>query len=186
LDNDVLYLDDVGCVSLIFDPFPLPSKPATFEYIIQAMKNLLLLLLISAIVASSLKAQQQAPTDKQKKDITALIDKYSLARENKDTVLLKNILTADVDQLVSSGEWRDGVNASVKGMLRSSAASPGTRTLTVDKIRLFNPTTAIVDCKYEIQNADGTQRKMWSTFVVVLDKKTWKISAIRNMLPSAQ
>jgi uncharacterized protein (TIGR02246 family) len=150
------------------------------------MKNILLLLVFCFATAGCLQAQHKEPDDKQRKDITALIDKYSQARENKDTVLLKAILTTDIDQLVSTGEWRDGVNASVKGMLRSSAATPGTRTLTVDKIRLFNPASAIVDCRYEIQNADGTPRKMWSTFVVVLDKKTWKISAIRNMLPSGQ
>lgn len=131
-------------------------------------------------------AQQNEPTDKQKKEITALIDKYSLARENKDTVLLKAILTSDVDQLVSTGEWRNGVQSSVKGMLRSSAAAPGTRTLVVEKIRLVTSGSAIVDCRYEIQNEDGSPRKMWSTFVVVSEKNVWKISAIRNMLPTRQ
>jgi ketosteroid isomerase-like protein len=134
----------------------------------------------------NLFAQQKPPTDKQKKDITALIDNYSLARENKDTVLLKAILMPDVDQLVSTGEWRDGIQSSVKGMLRSSASTPGTRTLTVEKIRLVSSSSAIVDCRYEIKNDDGSLRKMWSTFVVVSEKDGWKISAIRNMLPSAQ
>ncbi|MBA4057366.1 MAG: DUF4440 domain-containing protein, partial [Marivirga sp.] len=104
----------------------------------------------------------------------------------RDTLLLKSILTTDVDQLVSTGEWRNGITASLKGMLSSSANSPGTRTLTIEKIRLLNPDNAIVDCKYEIQNQDGTPRKMWSTFIVVSEKKAWKISAIRNMLPSGQ
>jgi hypothetical protein len=147
------------------------------------MKTILLTLL--ALAASTLaNAQQKEPTEKQRKDISSLIDKYSLAREIKDTVLLKTILMPDVDQLVSTGEWRNGVQSSVKGMLRSSAASPGTRTLVVDKIRLVSSTSAIVDCRYDIQNADGTPRKMWSTFVVVSEKAGWKISAIRNMLPS--
>jgi hypothetical protein len=44
-----------------------------------------------------------------------------------DTVLLKNILTDDIDQLVSSGEWRQGIDESVQGMLRSSANNAGTR-----------------------------------------------------------
>jgi hypothetical protein len=69
-------------------------------------------------------------------------------------------------------------------MLRSSATSPGTRTLTIDKIRMLNQTTSIIDCLYEIKNTDGSTRKMWSTFIIVSDKGTWKISAIRNMLPS--
>ena len=149
------------------------------------MKYLLLILFCAGASKMSM-AQQKEPSDKQKKDITALIDKYSLARENKDTVLLKAILMQDVDQLVSTGEWRNGVQSSVKGMLRSSAATPGTRTLTVDKIRLVSSSSAIVDCRYEIKNDDGSLRKMWSTFVVVSEKGSWKISAIRNMLPSPQ
>ena len=150
------------------------------------MKNILLFILFCSAIACHSQAQQKEPSDKQKKDITALIDKYSLARENKDTVLLKAILTTDVDQLVSTGEWRNGVQSSVKGMLRSSAATPGTRTLAVEKIRLISSSSAIVDCKYEIQNQDGSPRKMWSTFVVVSEKGGWKISAIRNMLPTGQ
>lgn len=149
------------------------------------MKYLLLILFCAGVTKLSI-AQHKEPSDKQKTDITALIDKYSLARENRDTVLLKTILTPDVDQLVSTGEWRNGIQSAVKGMLRSSAATPGTRTLTVDKIRLVSSTSAIVDCRYEIKNDDGSLRKMWSTFVVVSEKGGWKISAIRNMLPSAQ
>jgi len=149
------------------------------------MKNILFPL-VFIVISITLCAQQKSPTDKQKKDVTALIDKYSLARENRDTVLLKAILTQDVDQLVSTGEWRNGVQSSVKGMLRSSAATPGTRTLIVDKIRLVSSSSAIVDCRYEIKNDDGSLRKMWSTFVVVSEKGSWKISAIRNMLPSPQ
>ena len=146
------------------------------------MKNFLTL---TAIVFLGFAAcAKSAPSSKQRQDISTLIDKYSEAREKKDTVLLKSILTTDIDQLVSTGEWRNGVQSSVKGMLKSSATSPGTRTLTVDKIRMIGSAAAIVDCKYEIANADGTPRKMWSTFVVVEEKRVWKISAIRNMLPS--
>lgn len=122
--------------------------------------------------------------DKQQKAITSLIDQYSLARENRDTVLLKLILTSDVDQLVSTGEWRAGIKAAVEGMMKSSANSPGTRTLRVEKIQMINAASAIVDCRYEIKNADGTARKMWSTFIVIADKEKWKIRSIRNMLPA--
>ena len=122
--------------------------------------------------------------DKQQKAITSLIDQYSQAREKRDTILLKTILTPDVDQLVSTGEWRLGINAAIEGMMKSSANSPGTRTLHIEKIQLLTASSAIVDCRYEIQNPDNTARKMWSTFVVVADKQTWKIRAIRNMLPA--
>ena len=148
------------------------------------MKNILLFLLLNLTGVLFVFGQQNTPDDHQRKAITSLIDKYSEAREKSDTVLLKNILTNDVDQLVSNGEWRIGIGASVQGMLRSSANSPGTRTLRIETIRMLNPATAIVDCRYEIQNTDGTIRKMWSTFFVVAEKKVWKISAIRNMMPA--
>ena len=133
-----------------------------------------------------LYGQDNTVTDDQRKAITFLIDQYSEAREKRDTALLKTILTNNVDQLVSTGEWRNGIGDAVRGMLKSSVNSPGTRSLQVDKIRMLNPTTAIVDCKYEIQNTDSTVRRMWSVFIVVAEKEAWKISAIRNMLPASQ
>jgi hypothetical protein len=148
------------------------------------IKSIFFVILFIATTISVSYAQSGAPSDDQKKSIYALIDQYSQAREKRDTVLLKNILTTDIDQLVSTGEWRNGINSSVQGMLNSSASRPGTRTLNIDKIKLLNQSSAIVDCKYIIQNADGTARTMWSTFIVLQDKGIWKISAIRNMLPS--
>lgn len=141
------------------------------------------LILIATLVTFSVYAQEIITT-KEKQEITFLIDQYSLAREKKDTVLLKSILTLEVDQLVSSGEWRLGIGAAVTGMLRSSESNPGSRKLIVERIRLITPESGIVDARYEIQNPDGTARKMWSTFVVVRENKKWKITAIRNMLPS--
>jgi hypothetical protein len=148
------------------------------------MKKTALLLLSHLVCIIVLYGQDVTVNEKQQKAITSLIDQYSQAREKRDTVLLKTILTPDVDQLVSTGEWRVGINAAVEGMLKSSANSPGTRTLHVEKIQTITASSAIVDCRYEIQNADGTARKMWSTFIVIDDKKTWKIMAIRNMLPA--
>ena len=150
------------------------------------MKNILLLLLINVTGPLFLYGQHNLPNEQQGKAITSLIDQYSEAREKRDTVLLKNILTTNVDQLVSTGEWRDGISAAVEGMIKSSATTPGTRTLRVEKIKMLTAGSAIVDCKYEIQNKDGTLRKMWSTFLVVTEKKLWKISAVRNMLPAGQ
>jgi metallo-beta-lactamase class B len=129
-------------------------------------------------------AQPGSANNKIEEEIIALIDRYSEAREKRDTVLLKTILTPDVDQLVSTGEWRSGIKAAVEGMMKSSATSPGTRTLSVEKIQIIATSSAVVDCRYEIQNTDNTIRKMWSTFIVVGDKKEWKIKAIRNMLPA--
>ena len=127
---------------------------------------------------------QSKSEDPARRDIVHLIDQYSQARETQDTTLLKSLLMADIDQLVSTGEWRRGFAGSFAGMMRSSSNNPGTRTLTVDQLRFISSTIAIVDARYEITNADGSVRKMWSTFVVVQDKKHWKITAIRNMLPA--
>ena len=150
------------------------------------MKSIVLLLILNLTGGFLLYGQDNTPDDRQRKAITFLIDQYSQARETMDTALLKTILTADVDQLVSTGEWRNGKSAAVEGMLKSSSGNPGTRRLLVDKLRMINSTSAIVDCRYEIQNTDGTIRKMWSSFIVVGDTKTWKIMAIRNMLPAGQ
>jgi len=145
----------------------------------------ILILLSCLLYVGEMHAQTNQPAPAQQKAIAALIDRYSEARERSDTALLKTILTADVDQLVSTGEWRTGIASAVEGMMKSSAASPGSRSLTIDKIRMLRANCAMVDCRYEIANADSTTRKMWSSFIVVGDNGIWKISAIRNMLPAA-
>lgn len=129
-------------------------------------------------------SQDTSGTVEQRQRIYALVDTYAQARETKDSVLLKSILTTDVDQLVSSGKWRKGKNESMKGMLQSSVSNPGTRTLKIEKLRFLNFESAIADARYQIQNADGTVRKMWSTFIVVYEEDRWKITGIRNMLPT--
>lgn len=146
------------------------------------MKQLALLLLLGTLAAPLVRGQGTPTRDD--KAIYDLVDAYSEAREKQDTVLLKKILTADVDQLVSTGEWRTGIGEAISGMMRSSATKPGTRTLTVEKIRYLTPQSGLADARYVIRNDDGTARQMWSTFLVVKQKGTWKISAIRNMLPA--
>jgi hypothetical protein len=141
------------------------------------MKHIMLFLLANLAVSPFLNGQTSESAEHVRKAITMLIDQYSEAREKRDTVLLKTVLT---------GEWRNGIGTAVEGMLKSSATTPGTRKLTVDKIRILNPTTGIVDCRYDIQHTDSTMRRMWSTFIVVAEQKVWKISAIRNMLPAGQ
>ena len=148
------------------------------------MKNIILFILFNLLATTFIYPQDTKTGDKREHDISTLIDQYSQARENKDTVLLRRILTADIDQLVSSGEWRKGIRESIDGMLRSSESNPGTRRIIIEKMRFLDPESAIVDARYEIQNADGTTRKMWSTFIVVYQEDTWKITAIRNMRPA--
>lgn len=148
------------------------------------MKLLYLLVGLTLACPAILSAQADKPSDRVKRKVVALIAEYAQARDNKDTTLLKQILADDIDQLVSTGEWRSGIRAAVEGMMASSVSNPGDRTLVVDKIKLINPHSVIADCRYEIKNPDGTARRMWSSFILVEDKGTWKISAIRNMLPT--
>ncbi|MDI1321938.1 MAG: SgcJ/EcaC family oxidoreductase [Algoriphagus sp.] len=145
------------------------------------MKNLIWILLIfPSITFSQIKPGQKEDAVR----IHQLIDQYSEAREKQDTVLLKSILTEDVDQLVSSGEWRSGIREAVDGMLRSSNTNPGIRKLQVEKIKFLSDEAALVDCRYIITNTAGNEQNMWSSFVVVFHKRNWKISAIRNMRPT--
>jgi len=150
------------------------------------MKNIFPLILFNFMVLTISNAQEITPSKKQTRDIHSLIDNYSVARQKKDTLLLGRILTTNIDQLVSSGKWRKGKEESMKGMLQSSENNPGTRTLKIENIRLLNPQCGIVDTRYEIQNTNGTTRKMWSTFMVIFKNSEWKITAIRNMLPAGQ
>lgn len=138
------------------------------------------LFLLPTLAFSQIKPGQKEDAVK----IHHLIDHYSEARESQDTVLLKSILMKDVDQLVSSGEWRTGIREAVDGMLRSSNTNPGIRKLHVEKIKFLSDEAALVDCRYIITNADGVEQNMWSSFVVVFHKRDWKISAIRNMRPT--
>jgi uncharacterized protein (TIGR02246 family) len=144
--------------------------------------KLLFCIFLTGMVSLHSRAQK---TDTQKEQpLYSLIDQYAQARETRDTLLLSQILTDNIDQLVSSGEWRRGIQIAKEGMLRSSSANPGDRTLKVDHVRFLNEKTALIDARYEIANSDGTIRKMWSTFIVINENNRWKITAIRNMLPA--
>jgi len=148
------------------------------------MKSIFILMFFS--IVSILSAQNLAISKSQEKKFHALVENYTKAREEKDTTLLKSLLTDDIDQLVSSGEWRNGKGAALSGMMQSSTKNPGKRTITIDKMKALSKDSAILDAKYSIENADGSFRKMWSSFIVVRDAHNWKISAIRNMLPTNQ
>jgi hypothetical protein len=145
-------------------------------------KSIMLSISIVFISLPSLFAQDSEVLDREA--IIALIDNYSKARELQDTVLLKEILMPNIDQLVSSGEWRVGIQAAIEGMQRSSNTNQGKRTLKVDKIKFLSEGTAVADARYVIENENT--RKMWSTFLLVLTAQGWKISGIRNMLPAGQ
>jgi uncharacterized protein (TIGR02246 family) len=141
----------------------------------------------SSAVPAPLGAKQNASsmTSADEAAIAGVIAQYVRAREARDPEATAGLFTADADQLVSSGEWRRGREAVVKGTMASSAATGGTRAIHVETVRKVGPDVAIVDGRYEISGlAGGATRRMWASFVVVRQDGGWRISAIRNMLPA--
>jgi uncharacterized protein (TIGR02246 family) len=117
--------------------------------------------------------------------VRAIVARYVDAREKRDPKLLEALFTADADQLVTTGEWRQGRDNVVKGGLASSQANPGARQIAIEVVRFVAPGVAIADGRYEIREASAAApRRMRTTFVVVRAGNEWRIAAIRNMAPT--
>jgi uncharacterized protein (TIGR02246 family) len=118
--------------------------------------------------------------------IRDVIRKYVDAREKRDAKAVEGLFTADADQLTSSGDWRKGRPDVVKGTIASSQNTGGTRTITIETVRVIAPGVAIADGRYEIAGlAGGGTRSMWTSFTLAHAAEGWRIAAIRNMLPAA-
>jgi uncharacterized protein (TIGR02246 family) len=128
------------------------------------------------------------PLPAQSKDdaaIRAVVQRYVDAREHRDPKAVETLFTADADQLVSSGEWRKGRDAVVSGTMASSQRTGGTRTITVESIRMIGPDVALVDGRYDLAGlAGGQTRRMWTTLIIRRMPDGWRIAGIRNMLPA--
>jgi uncharacterized protein (TIGR02246 family) len=141
-------------------------------------------ILVCLLGTTSFLAQNRVPDAAQEKAVRELVAKYAAAREISDVNAIGALFTDDADQLVSSGEWRKGREALVRGMLESSKQNSGARTITVETVRFINPGVALADARYEIAATAGTPaRKMWSAFLAVRTADGWRIAAVRNMLP---
>lgn len=110
--------------------------------------------------------------------VRAVVAQYLEVRNHPDAAKLKALLTADADQLVSTGEWRQGRESFVKGAIASSQKEAGNSRIELDSVRFVTPDVAIADGDYE------TVRKMRTTFVLKREADGWRIAAIRNMLPA--
>jgi uncharacterized protein (TIGR02246 family) len=136
-------------------------------------------------------ATAQAPVPGAAVDETAvrdLIGRYVAARELKDPKAVEALFTADADQYTTSGDWRRGQAQIVAGTARSSAQNPGVRGIRVESVRFVTADVAIADGPYEITARDGAAppRRMWTSIVAVRTAAGWRISAIRNMVPTGQ
>jgi len=72
-------------------------------------------LLLASLMVPALFGQDEAA-------IKGVVAKYVDAREKRDAAAIEALFTRDADQLVSSGEWRKGREAVVKGTMASSEA----------------------------------------------------------------
>ncbi len=145
------------------------------------MRRCLNLLLASVAIVAAACAQSAAGGDEAA--VRDVVRRYVAARESRDAQATESLFTDDADQLVSTGEWRRGRAAVVKGSMASSQQNSGTRTIEVEVVRFPTRDVAIADGRYEISGA--SERKMRTTFVLVRSAQGWRISAIRNMLPAA-
>ena len=146
------------------------------------MSRLLVITMLAAGVVGTPLAQGGLPREA---EIHDLVRRYVAAREARDPKAIEVLFTADADQLVSSGEWRRGRDAVVKGSLASSAGPGESRAITLETVRMLGPDAAVADGRYDISGLPGGEtRRMWTTFVAVRQDSGWKISAIRNMLPA--
>jgi uncharacterized protein (TIGR02246 family) len=140
---------------------------------------------VCCLVALPAIAQTTASGSADDAAVREVVRKYVDAREKRDPKLLEALFTADADQLVTTGEWRQGRDNVVKGGLASSQANPGSRQIAIEVVRFVAPGVAIADGRYEISEASAAApRRMRTTFVVVRAGNEWRIAAIRNMAPT--
>jgi uncharacterized protein (TIGR02246 family) len=136
------------------------------------------------LAAHGILPQAAPPSDEAA--VKDVVRRYVEAREQKDAAAIGALFTPDADQLVSSGEWRRGRDAVVRGTMASSEAAGGKRTIVLETVRFVDASTALGDGRYEIAGSAGNEaRRMWSSFIFKRTPEGWKIAAIRNMLPAA-
>ena len=141
-------------------------------------------LLVATLTVTSV-AYAAEPVINDAAAIRAVVSRYVAARERRDADALRALFTEDADQLVSTGEWRRGRDAVIRGGLESSSRSPGARTIVIETVRLLASDVAIADGRYDVAaTANAEARGMWTTFVLRRTTGGWLISGIRNMRPA--
>jgi uncharacterized protein (TIGR02246 family) len=117
--------------------------------------------------------------------IRKVVDGFIATRDANDARGLAALVTADVDQQVTSGELRVGRRAVVDDSIATTNRTGGERTITVETIRFVSDTVAIVDGAYDIVGRlDGDDRHYRTTMIMRLEDGAWRIAAIRNMQPT--
>lgn len=145
----------------------------------------MLLLAVPALLLAVPAAHRPAAQADDEASVRDVVRRYVEARERTDAGATRALFTEDADQLTSSGEWRRGREAVVRGTQASSQANTGTRSITIETVRFPAPGVALADGAYTIAaSEDAPARNMHTTFLLVRSPSGWQISAIRNMLPA--
>ena len=133
---------------------------------------------LCVLAAAAISAQESTSEARAEAAVRAVVAKYVEARERQDAAAIGALFTDDADQFNSSGEWRRGREAIVKGTLQSSQRNAGARNIVLKAVRFPASSVAIADGEYGI----GDQR-LWTTLVLTRQGDAWKIAAIRNLAP---
>jgi ketosteroid isomerase-like protein len=100
--------------------------------------------ILSCFISAGLCFAQSSARENDEAPIREIVSKYVDARERIDPKAVEALFTSDADQLVSSGEWRKGRDAVVRGRWPVHAAR-GKRTITVELVRFVTSDVAIAD-----------------------------------------
>jgi len=147
------------------------------------MKSYVMLFLLGTLPVVTL-AQQAPARAEDEAAIRQTVQAFIESRETNDRGRLVALLTADVDQLVTTGGMRVGRDAVVDGSLSTTATAGGRRLIALQTIRFLGSDIAIGDGPYDVvDRADGPDRHYQTTMVFQRVGDDWKITAIRNMQP---
>ena len=144
-------------------------------------------ILIVAVLTSALTAAlmaRQSTNARDEAEIRTLVERYMAAREAQDPAAVAALFTPDADQFTTAGDWRRGREQIRTGTAESSRRNPGARRISIEAIRFVTAGVAIADGRYEITTGGAPARRMWTTLVLVRTEGGWRISAIRNMVPT--
>lgn len=141
-----------------------------------------LLTLVAFTVCGTALAQSR-PADEAA--VKAVIQAFIDTREANDAAGLAALLTSDADQRQTSGNLRAGRDAVVEGSLDTTRSTGGRRVIAVDTVRFLGDDVAIADGRYDsLGRNDGGDQRMLTSIVLRREAGTWKIAAIRNMIPT--
>jgi uncharacterized protein (TIGR02246 family) len=146
------------------------------------------ILLVSMLFCAAPLALAQGGADQSADEaaIRGVVQAFVDTRDANDAAGLAALLTADVDQKLTSGRVRVGRDAVVEGSLETTQSTGGRRTIEIDSIRFVTPDVALADGRYDsVGRADGSDLRMLTSLVLERERDGWKIAAIRNMVASA-